>query len=188
MSPGPTKGTEHVPRAIVSGCAWHPKREQGLLDPSLLHGKNKTILRILMCNEDAEAKATDSAEGTFLHLLHSHYRKTALPGALDGIIHQKSRSSRCQQIGMPNYFQFSYIRRERISHIRAVMTILCDRLAYAGRVSTLNPEIQKRKQKSHQEFILLCVLLQNFFKGSKLHEKENHVRRIYSYCIHGSDI
>lgn len=27
-----------------------------------------------MCNEDAEAKATDPAEGTFLQLLHSHYK------------------------------------------------------------------------------------------------------------------
>ena len=74
MSPGPIKGTEHIPRAIVSGCVWHPKREQGLLDPSFLNKENKTILRILMCDEDAEAKATDSAEGTFLHLLHSRYR------------------------------------------------------------------------------------------------------------------
>lgn len=79
-----------------------------------------------------------------------------------------------------NYTAITYIsciRRERISHIRAVMTILWERLAYAGSVSTLNPEIQKRKWKSHQEFILSKIpsltFLQNSSKGSKLHEKEN---------------
>lgn len=82
-----------------------------------------------------------------------------------------------------NYTATTYIsciRRERISHIRAVMTILWERLAYAGSVSTLNPEIQKRKRKSHQEFILLKIpsltLLQNSSEGSKLHEKENQNR------------
>lgn len=72
------------------------------------------------------------------------------------------------------------------------MTILWERLAYAGSVSTLNPEIQKGKQRSHQEFILSKIpslrLLQNFSNGSKLHEKENHALRICSYCICSSDI
>ena len=27
MSPGPTKGTEHIPRAVISDCVWHSKRE-----------------------------------------------------------------------------------------------------------------------------------------------------------------
>lgn len=40
MSPGPIKGTEHIPWTRISGGVWHPKREQGWLDSSLLHRKN----------------------------------------------------------------------------------------------------------------------------------------------------
>lgn len=82
--------------------------------------------------------------------------QTACPGALGCFIHQKSRSSldassqKCQMIPRR--------RKKRISHVRAVMTILWERFAYAGSVSTLNPEIQKkRKQKSHQGFTLAKI-------------------------------
>lgn len=101
-----------------------------------------------------------------------------------------------QELCMPaernvKLFPIPCIKRERVSYIRAVMTILWERLAYAGSVSTLNPEIKKRKQKSHK-FILFKIpslrLLQNFSKGFKLHEKENHAFCIYSYCIRSSEI
>lgn len=179
MSPGPIKGTEDIPWAIISDCVQHPKREQRLLDPSLLHKENKTILRILLCSEDAEERQL------IRQRLPSFIYYTVITGVLK--TNYTSRSTGCIRkagaLWMPaernaKLFPISCIRRERISHIRAVMTILWERLAYAGSVSTLNPEIQKKKQKSHKEFILLKIpslrLLQNSSKGSKLHEKESH--------------
>jgi len=43
---------------------------------------------------------------------------------------------------MTNFF----LHKKRTSHIRAVMTILWERFAYAGSVSTLNPEIEKKRK------------------------------------------
>jgi len=153
-------------------------------------------LRILICNEDVEAKATDSAEGSSF----TYYAVTT--GVLNANCASRSAGlhhpSEKQELWMPAernaklFPTISCIRRERVSHIRAVMTILWERLAYTGSVSTLNPEMQKRKQKSHQEFILsknpALRLLQNFSKGSKLHEKENHTLCIHSHCIRSSNI
>lgn len=81
-------------------------------------------------------------------------------------------------------FPVSCIRIERISHIRAVMTILWDRLAYAGSVSTLNPEIQKRKQKSHQEFNLSKILgFSRFFPRAPNYMRKKMAHSVYIHTV-----
>lgn len=113
------------------------------------------------------------------------------PEALGCIVHQKSRSS--LDASSQNCQMIPRRRKERISHVRAVMTILWERFAYAGSVSTLNPEIQKkRKQKSHQGFTLAKIpsprLLHKLRstrerKSCALHAFRLHQQRHPSSCM-----
>lgn len=74
MSPSPVIVTEHIHEQQFQVVFGIPRGSKAYVTPLSYIRRTKTILRILMCNEDAEAKATGLAKDTLLHLLHRNYK------------------------------------------------------------------------------------------------------------------